>query len=68
MEDLSWIEGKAKIMKSGKTYYLNWDQYREICQKYGINPWANESFGVDLGGGESDTYKCVDDPPEREEE
>jgi len=55
-------------MKSGQTYYLNWDQYREICQAYGINPWTNESFGVDLGGGECDTYKCVDDPPEREEE
>ena len=53
---------------TGKTHKLNWKEYKEVALEYDVDPYEFQSFGIDLGGGDSEDFECIDDdPPEREE-
>jgi len=51
-----------------ETYRLNWEEWVEYCAEHGIDPREQSSDGYDLGGGNSITIMCTDDPPEEYEE
>jgi len=45
----------------------SWQEWKELCEEYGINPYENADFGIDLGGGNSRDFEYVGDVPEKEE-
>ena len=53
--------------RAGKTYYISWEQWERHCARHGIDPRKQCEDGEDLGGGDSYTVVCRDDPPEKEE-
>lgn len=53
---------------AGKTFIFSWEEWEEFCAEHDINPCENGEFGLDLGGGNSLTIECRDDPPEEETE
>ena len=50
-----------------ETYRLNWTEWVEYCAEHGIDPREQCEDGHDLGGGNSITFECYEDPPEEEE-
>ena len=50
-----------------ETYRLNWTEWVEYCAEHGIAPREQCEDGHDLGGGNSITFECYEDPPEEEE-
>ena len=35
----------------GKTFWVGWDEWREVCAKHGLNPHENCEVDLDAGGG-----------------
>lgn len=52
--------------RAGKTYHVSWEQWERHCAERGIDPREQREDGQDLGGGDSYTVVCRDDPPEEE--
>jgi len=50
----------------GKTYHVTWEQCERYCDERDINPREQCEDGEDLGGGDSYTVVCNDEPPEEE--
>jgi len=53
--------------RAGKTYHVSWEQWERHCARRGIDPRGQCEDGEDLGGGDSCTVMCRDDPPEEED-
>ncbi len=51
-------------MPALKTIYLNWEEWQKYCAEHNIDPRKTCEDGHDLGGGNSITFECHDDPPE----
>ncbi len=51
-----------------KTIRMNWQEWKEYCAEHDINPREVLEDYYDLGGGNSLTIECRDDPPEEYEE
>ena len=51
-----------------KTIRMNWKEWVEYCAEHGIDPRENREDYYDLGGGNSLTFECHDDPLEKEEQ
>lgn len=49
-----------------KTHRLSWPGWVEYCAEHDIDPREHCEDGYDLGGGNSITIMCADDPPEEE--
>ena len=47
-------------------YRLNWEEWVEYCAEHGIDPRKHREDGRDLGGGNSITIMCSDEPPEKD--
>jgi hypothetical protein len=47
-----------------KTIQLNWQQWVAYCAEHYIDPRKQLEDSHDLGGGNSLTIECFDDPPE----
>jgi len=52
--------------RTGKTYQLTWEQWVAYCAEHGIDPYEQEEDGYDLGGGNSFTIACYDEPPKED--
>lgn len=50
-----------------KTYWLSWPEWQKYCAEHGLDPREQNGDGHDLGGGNSITFECYEDPPEEEE-
>ena len=50
-----------------ETYRVGWGEWVEYCAEHGINPREQSEDGYDLGGGNSATVICIEDPPEEED-
>lgn len=51
-----------------KTHHIsNWDEWKELCEENGIDPYKYADFGIDLGMGNSENWDYIGDYPEREE-
>lgn len=51
-----------------KTVCLSWPEWKEYCAEHDLDPREQSEDGHDLGGGNSITFECRDDPPEEEAE
>lgn len=55
-------------MNIGRTHKIyNWQEWKELCDQYNIDPYRNADFGIDKGGGDSIDFEYEGDVPEREE-
>jgi|GEM_PF-1952358 len=52
--------------RAGKTYHLRWLEWIQFCAEQGIDPIENCEHSFDLGGGDSYTIACYDQPDEIE--
>jgi len=50
-----------------KIHLLSWINYKKVTRHYDVDPYEELEFGIDLGGGDSENFICLDDPPERKE-
>lgn len=50
--------------RAGKTYHLSWSEWVRFCTEQSIDPIENCEHGFDLGGGDSCTMVCYDQPDE----
>ena len=50
--------------RAGKTYHLRWPEWIQFCAEQGIDPIDNCEHSFDLGGGNSYTMVCHDQPDE----
>ncbi len=57
--------GRAKM--KDKTVRMSWECWVEYCAEHGLDPRKQSEDGQDLGGGNSITFECVEDPPEEDE-
>ena len=46
-----------------KTIRLSWPEWVEYCAEHDLDPRKQLEDGHDLGGGNSLTIECLDDPP-----
>lgn len=53
--------------RAGKTYYLRWKEWEELCFGNGLNPLGQYELSFDLGGGNFYTVVLIGNPPERRE-
>jgi len=44
----------------------SWQEWKELCKRYDIDPYENADFGIDLGGGRSRDFEFVGDVPKKE--
>jgi len=51
---------------SKKIYINNWDDWISLCIEHGENPHKIIDFGIDKGGGDSETFIYCGEYPERE--
>jgi len=51
-----------------ETHRLNWPEWVEYCVEHGIDPREHCEDGHDLGGGNSITIECLEDPPEEDDD
>ena len=56
----------SRDLRAGKTYRLNWEEWKEFCAEQDIDPHENCEHGFDLGGGDSFEIVCYEDPPKEE--
>lgn len=49
--------------KGTKTIQLSWAEWLEYCAEHNLDPREQSEDGYDLGGGNSITFECHDDPP-----
>lgn len=50
----------------GKTHSIySWEEWKEFCEEYGINPREYCDYGFDLGGGDSIDFEFIGDIPKR---
>ncbi len=49
-----------------KTIRMNWQEWKEYCAEHDLNPREVLEDYYDLGGGNSLTFECHDDPPEED--
>ncbi len=49
-----------------KTIQMNWLEWKDYCAVHDINPREFLEDHYDLGGGNSITFECYEDPPEEE--
>lgn len=54
--------------RAGKTYHVTWEQWETHCAERGIDPREQSEDGQDLGGGDSFSVICHEEPPEEYEE
>jgi len=57
-----------KEQRAGKTFQVSWEEWERHCAERGIDPYENCEDGVDLGGGDSYSIVCHEDPPKKEDE
>ena len=49
-----------------KYQVYHWKDWLQLCLDYDVDPYEEQEFGIDKGGGNSDDYRYVGDVPERE--
>ena len=48
----------------GKTHKIyNWEEWKDICDQYNIDPFNNADFGIDQGLGNSIDFEYKGDYP-----
>ena len=48
-------------------YISDWNTWKELCEKWDIDPHENVDFGIDEGGGNSTDFEYIGNIPEKEE-
>jgi len=48
--------------RAGKTYRLSWPEWIQFCAEQGMDPIENCELSFDLGGGDSYTVACHEEP------
>lgn len=56
-----------KTKMKDKTFRLSWPEWQEYCAEHGLDPRKQREDGRDLGGGNSITFECQEDPPEEDD-
>ncbi len=41
----------SRDRRAGKTYYLDWHDWELFCWEKDLDPYSQESYNFDLGGG-----------------
>lgn len=60
------LRALQKQKMAGKTFKLSWVEWEEHCAANNIDPRENREDGVDLGGGDSYSIVCDEEPPKEE--
>lgn len=48
-------------------HIANWQIWKELCWDWGIDPYENVDYGIDIGGGNSRDFEYTGDIPKKEE-
>jgi len=53
-------------IRSKTHHIINWEDWKELCEKYEIDPYEEIEFGFDLGGGNSEDFEFIGEIPIKE--